>query len=192
FEDGADAGDNGWTVDGFSAVGSTSTNSFPNYYIAAYRSYTSFDQYLKTGPYFFGYASTKPDYVDHFSYQEGLLISYWDLSYSDNDTFAHPGNGRNLYIDAHPQPMADVNGNLWRARVQVYDAPFGVRTADSLTLHVDGVRSRIKGAKANPLFDDTKQYWFAELPNHGVKLPGAGVEIRVLQQRSDRMSIEVS
>lgn len=192
FEDGAEDGDNGWTVDGFSAVGSTSTNSYSNYYIAAYRSYTSFDQYLKTGPYFFGYASTLPDKVDHFSYQEGLLISYWDLSYSDNDTFAHPGNGRNLYIDSRPKPMADVNGDLWRARVQVYDAPFSVKNADSFTLHVDGVKSRIRGAKANPLFDDTKQYWFAELPNHGVKLPAVGVEIRVLRQHADRISIKVS
>lgn len=192
FEDGAEAGDNGWTADGFLAVGSTSTASYPNYYIAAYRSYTSFDKYLKTGPYFFGYASTKPDKVDHFSYDEGLLISYWDLSYSDNDTFAHPGSGRNLYIDSHPVPMVDVNGDLWRARVQVYDAPFSVRTADSFTLHVDGVKSRIKGAKANPIFDDTQQYWFPELPNHGVKLPAVGVEIEVLRQRSDYMSIAVS
>ena len=192
FSDGAENGDNGWTLDGFTAVGSTSTNSFPNYYIAAYRSYTAFDQYLKTGPYFFGYASTKPDYVDHFSYQEGLLISYWDLSYSDNDTFAHPGNGRNLYIDSHPVPMADVNGDLWRARVQVYDAPFSVKNANSFKLHVDGVNSKINGAKANPLFDDTQQYWFAELPNHGVKLPAAGVEIRVLRERADRISIAVS
>ena len=192
FEDGAESGDNGWTADGFTVVGSTSTDSYPNYYIAAYRSYTSFDKYLKTGPYFFGYASTKPDYVDHFSYQEGLLISYWDLSYSDNDTFAHPGNGRNLYIDSRPEPMTDVNGDLWRARVQVYDAPFSLGRTDSFTLHVDGVRSRIKGARANPLFDDTQQYWFAELPNHGVKLPAVGVEIQVLRQRSDRISIEVS
>ena len=192
FQDGAENGDDGWTVDGFSAVGSTSTESYPNYYIAAYRSYTAFDTYLNTGPYFFGYASTKPDYVDHFSYQEGLLISYWDLSYSDNDTFAHPGSGRNLYIDSRPQPMADVNGDLWRARVQVYDAPFSLNRADSFTLHVDGVKSPIRGAKANPLFDDTKQYWFAELPNHGVKLPAVGVEIRVMRQSNDRLSILVS
>jgi len=192
FTDGAEEGDNGWTADGFLAVGSSSTNSFPNYYIAAYRSYTSFDQYLKTGPYFFGYASTLPDKVDHFSYGEGLLISYWDLSYSDNDTFAHPGNGRNLYIDSHPQPIVNVKGDPWRARVQVYDAPFSVRTADSFTLHVDGVKSRVNGAKANPLFDDTQQYWFAQIPNAGVKLPAAGVEIRVLRQRTDGISIKVS
>ena len=192
FADGAEDGDNGWTADGFAAVGLTSTSTYPNYYIAAYRSYTSFDKYLKTGPYFFGYATTKPNFVDHFAYQQGLLISYWDLSYADNDTFAHPGSGRNLYIDAHPKPVKDVNGNLWRARVQVYDAPFSLKKADSLKLHVNGTRSDIKGAKANPLFDDTKTYWYSELPNHGVKLPGVGVKIHVDRQTDTGMTVSVS
>ena len=40
----------------------------------------SYDKYLKTGPYNFGYANTKPDWVDHYAYQQGLLISYWDTS----------------------------------------------------------------------------------------------------------------
>ncbi|MGC4175205.1 immune inhibitor A domain-containing protein [Demequina sp.] len=192
LQDGAEDGDNGWTADGFAAVGDTSTEEYPNYYIAATRSYTSFDKYLKTGPYFFGYASTKPDFVDHFSYQEGLLISYWDLSYEDNDTFDHPGSGRNLYIDAHPKPVKDVNGNYWRARVQVYDAPFSLRGPESLTLHVDGVKSRITGAKAAPVFDDTKKYWYPELPNHGVKLPAVGVKIRVESEHKNYTTVSVS
>ena len=54
--------------------------------------------------------------------------------------------------------IKDVNGKLWRARVQVYDAPFSLKGPDSLTLHVNGVTSRIKGAKAAPVFDDTKKY----------------------------------
>ena len=37
----------------------------------------SYDKYLKSGPYYFGYLTTKPDYVDHYAYQRGLLISYW-------------------------------------------------------------------------------------------------------------------
>ncbi|MFV0285878.1 MAG: immune inhibitor A domain-containing protein [Demequina sp.] len=192
FADGAEDGDNGWTVDGFTAVGTESTESYPNYYIAANRTYTSYDKYLKTGPYFFGYASTKPDFVDHYSYQEGLLISYWDLSYADNDTFAHPGSGRNLYIDAHPKPLKDVNGNLWRSRVQVYDAPFGLKRTDTVKLHVDGKKSTIKGTWGNPVFDDTDTYWYEELPNHGVKLPATGTEIRVLWQHGTSMTVKVS
>ncbi|WP_062523060.1 immune inhibitor A domain-containing protein [Demequina silvatica] len=192
FTDGAEEGDNGWTVDGFSVVGTTSTEDHPHYYIAANRSYVSYDRYLETGPYFFGYASTKPDWVDHYAYQEGLLISYWDTSFADNDTFAHPGGGRNLYIDAHPRPLRNVNGDLWRARVQVYDAPFGLERTDSVMLHVDGERSPIRGQRGNPVFDDTDQYWFAELPNHGVKLPAEGVEIRVVKQKGTSMTVRVS
>ncbi|WP_394555055.1 choice-of-anchor J domain-containing protein [Agromyces sp. MMS24-JH15] len=191
FEDGAEAGANGWTVDGFSAVGTSTTQDFDNYYIAANRSYVSYDQYLKTGPYFFGYNPAKPDFVDHFSYQEGLLISYWDLSYADNDTFAHPGSGRNLYIDAHPKPLKDVNGNYWRSRVQVYDAPFGFKPTDKVDLHVGGVKSTIKAQLPNPLFDDTKQYWYPEVPNHGVKLPAAGVKILVVKQQGTSITVAV-
>ena len=69
---------------------------YDNYYIAGHRSYVGYDKYLESGPYYFGYANTRPDFVDHYAYQQGLLISYWDTSYADNDTFAHPGSGRNL------------------------------------------------------------------------------------------------
>jgi immune inhibitor A len=191
FSDGAEA-DAGWTADGFSAVGASVSSQHDNFYIAGHRSYVSYDQYLKTGPYFFGYASTRPDFVDHYAYQQGLLISYWDTSQSNNDTMAHPGSGRNLYIDAHPQPFYRLDGLPWRARVQVYDAPFGLRRADSMTLHVDGVPNYIRGQNAQPLFDDTKQYWFAELPNHGVKLPAIGIKIRVLDVDGTSIKIRIS
>jgi immune inhibitor A len=189
--DGAE-GTPAWTAAGFSVVGTSITNAYDNFYIAAHRTYTSFDKYLETGPYFFGYATTKPDFVDHYAYQEGLLISYWDTSYTDNDTFAHPGNGRNLYIDAHPQPIYNLTGQPWRARVQVYDAPFGLARADSFTLHINGQANYIRGQAGQPLFDDTKPYWFAALPNHGVKLPAVGVKIKVLQVDGTSIKVKVS
>ncbi len=180
FSDGAEDGLAGWDADGFIAVGATSTNEFSHYYIAGSRSYTSYDKYLKTGPYYFGYGGTRPDYVDHYAYQEGLLVSYWDTSYADNDTFAHPGNGRNLIIDSHPAPFYQLTtGQPWRSRVQVYDAPFSLRKADSFTLHQNGQANYIRGQKANPVFDDTDQYWYPELKNQGVKVPGVGVKIEV-------------
>ena len=192
FTDGAEAGNNGWTPAGFSIVGASSSQQFSHYYIAGNRTYVSYDKYLKTGPYFFGYLNTKPDFVDHYAYQQGLLISYWDTSYADNDTFAHPGNGRNLYIDSRPAPLYNLTGAAWRARVQVYDAPFGLSKADSFTLHINGAPQYIRGQNAQPLFDDTKQYWYAELPNHGVKVPAVGVKIRVLSQNGTSIRIRVS
>ena len=192
LSDGAEAGAGDWALKGWTIAEATYTRLFDNYYIAGNRSYVSYDKYLKTGPYFFGYANTRPDWVDHYAYQEGLLISYWNLRYADNDTFEHPGEGRNLYIDAHPRPIYNLTGAPWRARVQVYDAPFSLKKADSFTLHINSQPQYIRGQAAQPLFDDTKQYWYPELPNHGVKLPAAGVKIKVLQQDGTSMKVRFS
>ncbi|MFD2763725.1 immune inhibitor A domain-containing protein [Micromonospora eburnea] len=192
LSDGAEAGASGWTLGGWSIVEETYQRKFDNYYIAGNRSYVSYDKYLKTGPYYFGYLNTRPDYVDHYAYQEGLLISYWNLRWADNDTFDHPGEGRNLIIDAHPQPIYNLTGNPWRARVQVYDAPFSLNKADSVTLHINGQAQYIRGQDAQPVFNDTKQYWYPELPNHGVKLPAVGVKITVQQQKGTSMKVKFS
>ncbi len=195
FSDGAEGGPNGWETSppgGWEIVGSQASALFSHYYIAGYRSYVSYDRYLETGPYFFGYNPEFPDKVDHYSYQEGLLISYWDLSYEDNDTFEHPGSGRNLYIDAHPAPMYVAPGVPWRARIQVYDAPFGTRTTDQVTLHFGGNPVTFGGLAGNPVFLDTDTYWYAELPNHGVKLPGYGVRIEVLNDSAGRLKLKVN
>ena len=136
-----------------------------------------------------GTSNTRPDFVDHYAYQQGLLVSYWDTSYADNDTFEHPGSGRNLYVDAHPRPFYRLDGLPWRARVQVYDAPFSLTKADSFTLHHNSKAMYIRGQAAQPLFDDTKKYWYSELPNHGVKLPAVGVKIRVLSVDGTSMKV---
>ncbi|MET8353768.1 MULTISPECIES: immune inhibitor A domain-containing protein [unclassified Micromonospora] len=193
LSDGAETGAAGWALaGGFEVVAATYTREFDNYYIAGTRSYTSYDKYLKTGPYFFGYANTRPDWVDHYAYQEGLLISYWNLRFADNDTFAHPGEGRNMIIDAHPRPIYNLTGAAWRARVQVYDAPFSLKKADSFTLHLNSQAQYIRGQAAEPQFDDTQKYWYAELPNHGVKLPATGTKIKVLEQDGTSMKIRIS
>ncbi|SIN30329.1 immune inhibitor A [Micromonospora cremea] len=192
LSDGAENADAGWALDGWQAVGATYTRLFDNYYIAGNRSYVSYDKYLKTGPYFFGYANTRPDWVDHYAYQEGLLISYWNTRWTDNNTVAHPGEGRNMYIDAHPRPIYNLTGQPWRARVQVYDAPFSLNKADSFTLHLNSQPQYIRGQAAEPLFDDTKKYFYEELPNHGVKLPATGVKIKVQEQDGTSMKIRIS
>jgi immune inhibitor A len=190
LEDGAEDGGEAWTFDTFTIVGATSQKAYDNFYIAGHRSYVSYDRYLKTGPYNFGFMNTKPDWVEHYKYGHGLLVSYWDTSQADNNTNVHPGVGRNMIIDANPRPITNiVTGAPWRARIQMYDAPFSKHTADSMTLHTNGKPSYIRGQAAQPLFDDTKQYWFAELPNHGVKLPAVGVKIRVLTEDGTAMKV---
>ena len=48
------------------------------------------------------------------------------------------------------------------------------------------------GGFANPRFDDSKQYWYPEIPLTGVKVPTYGVQIRVLNQHGTTMVVKVS
>jgi immune inhibitor A len=179
FTDDVETADPAWTATGFARTKASVTNEYDNYYIASHRSYVSYDKYLKTGPYNFGFATAKPDFVEHFAYQQGLMVSYWDTSQTDNNVSQHPGEGLSLYVDSHPQPILRADGQAWRNRIQLYDAPFGLQRADSFTLHVDGTPYVIKGLPGQPVFDDTKNYFDPTAPGAGVKLPAAGVTITV-------------
>ena len=78
FFDGAEDGANGWDLDGFRETDGNETDTSFHAYIAEYRQYLKYDRSLETGPYNFGFLPTRPNYVEHFPYQDGLLISYWD------------------------------------------------------------------------------------------------------------------
>ena len=186
FVDGAEEGTADWELDGFKASTGTEAGDYDNYYIAVNRTYGSFDRWLRTGPYNFGFPDTKPNWVEKFSYQPGVLITYFDTSQSDNNTSEHPGEGLALQIDAHPQPIIGPDGDPWRGRIQLYDATFGKRVAETFTLHSQdtGKPGVIAGLPAQTLFDDTKQWWFESQPNMGVKVRNAGVRLNVLDERS--------
>lgn len=191
--DGAEESDQSPLVaEGFTAVEDSLTRTYDNYYIAGQRSYVSYDRYLETGPYNFGFTPELPDLVEHFPYQEGLLVTYWDTSQADNNVSQHPGEGRNLIVDAHPRPMYNLQGKAWRARIQVYDAPFSTQKADSFTLHVNGKPSYVRGQAAARTFDDTKKYFYEEFPANGVKLPGVGVKMRVVSDEGTSMRVRIS
>ncbi len=192
FEDGAETVDAAWAAKGFRRAQGTQEVEYDHYYIAANRSYISYDKYLKTGPYNYGWAKTRPDYAEHFPYQEGLLVTYWDTAFDDNDVSVHPGQGRNLNVDAHPKALIRSDGKPWRTRVQLYDAPFGKKKADSITLHWEGKKQTIKGLKGNPVFDDTKNYFDPKQLDHGVKVAGAGVRIEVTKQSGASSTIRVT
>ena len=42
------------------------------------------------------------------------------------------------------------------------------------------------------MFDDRREYWDPALPNVGVKVPHAGVQMRVLEQNGTSMRVRVS
>lgn len=188
---GAEASPEGWTLDGFSSAADAFTQEYDNYYLASHRDYVSFDKYLETGPYNFG-DPAKPDFVEHFPYQDGLLISYWDTTQTDNNTSQHPGQGLILPIDANPRPIVRLDGELWRPRVAGYDAPFSTEKSDSFSLDVNGEPSYIRGQKAQKLFRDSDQYWYETQPSAGVKVPNNGVDIKVQKTKGTSMTIKVS
>jgi len=97
-----------------------------------------------------------------------------------------------LPIDSHPDPIYRIDGAAWRNRVQLYDATFGTERADSFTLHVNGRASYIRGQAANPLFDDTHSYWNTTNPGKSAKLPGAGVTLRVQQEKGTSMKVRLA
>ncbi len=191
FTSGAESGTEGWTLDGFSAAEASFTRLYDNYYLASHRDYQSFDKYLKSGPYNFGWANSRPDYVEHFPLQDGLLISYWDTSFIDNDTSVHPGQGEILPIDANPRPYVRLDGGLWRERIQMYDATFSLEKSDSVRLHFNGQETLLRGQPAQPLFKDNVAYWTAAQPTKSVKVPNNGVNIKVVGQNDTTMKIKV-
>ena len=196
FADGAETSPNGWALDGFRSVGASYDTTSNQFYLASYRAYVSYDKYLQTGPYNFSFPD-RPNFVEKFPYQNGLLVNYWDSSYVDNNTSQHPGGGLVLPIDANPQAHYNLQGAAWRGRIQTYDAPFGLERSDSFYLTAGGQRSYIRGRAANPLFDDSdpnryfQPFVDAGLPRVGVKTAGVGVQIRVLSQDDTSMKIRV-
>jgi immune inhibitor A len=191
-DSGAETSPDGWTLNGFSSVGGSYTSLHDNYYLASNINYVAYDKHLQTGPYNFGWASTLGDKVEHFPYQDGLLVWYWDTSQEDNNTNEHPGEGLVLPIDSHPTPINRIDGQLWRPRVAGYDAPFGLEKADSFTLHINGQASYIRGQNAVPTFNDSKSYWTADQPTSSVKIPNNGVNIKVLSKTGTSMTVQVT
>ncbi|WP_030691598.1 immune inhibitor A domain-containing protein [Streptomyces globisporus] len=192
FSDNAENGDNGWVAKGFSRVGKGFTKEYEQYYIAENRQYVSYDSTLKVGPYNFGFTGDKAGWVEHYPYQNGLLIWKWDLSQKDNNTSQHPGAGLVLPIDAHPSPLKWSNGELMRNRVQAYDSPFSISRTDGFQLHNKDVATWVPSQAGNPTFDDRKGvYWFAETPRAGVQVTDTNTKIQVVKEPKDGQTITV-
>jgi immune inhibitor A len=193
--DGAE-GDEGWTLEGFRTSTGSETGFYFNAYVAENRNYRGYDEGLAEGVYNFGFVDNAllGNYVERFPYQDGLLISYWDTSYNDNNTSAHPGGGLILPIDAHPEAMLRAGGGVWRNRVQTYDATFtkGGRT-DEITLHWLSQPSDHGGLRAVSTFDDSNNYWDPANPTGSVMVPNTGttIKIRSISAHGNLMQIEV-
>ncbi|MEV0116513.1 immune inhibitor A domain-containing protein [Streptomyces sp. NPDC050844] len=192
FDDGAEGDDNGWTAKGFSRIGESFTKDYDQYYLAENRQYVSYDKTLKVGPYNFGFSKSRPDWVEHYAYQTGLMVWQWDTSQKDNNVSKHPGQGLILPVDAHAKPLQWADGTLLRNKIQPFDAPFSKYATDAFTLHNADVALKIKSQKGVPVFDDRKgTYWFKENPTGSVKVTDTNTQIKIVKQPKDGSSITV-
>ncbi|MFE1022976.1 immune inhibitor A domain-containing protein [Streptomyces sp. NPDC058818] len=191
FTDNAETADAAWTATGFSRVGASFTKDYAQYYIAENRQYVSYDKTLKTGPYNFGFTE-RPNWVEHYAYQNGLLIWKWDTSQADNNTSQHPGTGLVLPIDSHPTAMKWKDGTLLRNRVQSYDSPFSLYRTDAVTLHKADVAKYFPGSKGVSVFNDRKSDYYDESnPTGGVKITDTNTKIKILKEAKNGSTIEL-
>jgi immune inhibitor A len=199
--DGAET-DPGWTYDsnnasvGFHRTNGTETASYFNAYVIESRSYQLSDVSLLKGPYNFTTATK----VEHFPYQDGVLIWYWDDTYRqgrENNVGDHPGHGWILPVDSHPgiRTWAD-DGSQMRPRIQSYDSTFTNKKTDAITLHnpATGVATKFTSLAGVTTFNDslrdpdgTSIYWTPAAPSDGrwkagwnsVDVPNTGTVIKV-------------
>jgi immune inhibitor A len=185
--------DDGWTFDGFRSTTGSETQLFNNYYLAENRQYTGYDESLRVGPYNFGFPSL-PNLVEHFPYQDGVLIWYWDTSHTDNNVGDHPGEGLILPIDSHPEILHwSDDGSVMRPRMQAFDATFSKQSTDAITVHnpVTGAETSVPSRPGVSVFDDLQDWWVSsdpgDAPNNGryqsewnsVNVPKTGTQIRI-------------
>jgi len=193
--DGAEA-DAGWTFTGFRVTTGTEDKLYNQYYVAEYRTYKGYDLGLKVGPYYFGYLDNTAlgNFVDHFPYQDGLLINYWDTSQANNNTGLHPGQGLLLPIDAHYQTLYRVDGARWRNRIQTYDSTFTLAPTDGIpNIHHNSVLSPVPSLPGVRVFDDRTLHYDPTNPLGSVMHPNTGTQIRIqsISAQDSFMQVEV-
>ncbi|MFD9514989.1 immune inhibitor A domain-containing protein [Streptomyces mirabilis] len=192
FSDNAETADAAWTAAGFSRVGASFIDDYPQYYIAENRQYVSYDKTLKTGPYNFGFSTTRPSWVEHYPYQNGLLIWKWDTSQKDNNVSAHAGSGLILPVDSHSTALKWSDGTLMRSRIQSYDSPFSLYRTDGLTLHKADVATKIPSKPGVPVFNDhTSTYYDTTAPTAGVKITDTNTKIKIAKEARDGSTISL-
>ncbi|WP_439333210.1 immune inhibitor A domain-containing protein [Streptomyces zhaozhouensis] len=186
FSDNAEEGEGDWEADGFSVVGASITDDYPQYYIVESRQYVGYDDTLETGPYNFGWLTDRPDWVEHYSYENGMLVWLWDTSQTNNNTSQHPGEGLILPVDARPTAETWSDGTLMRNRFQARDATFGRSDSAELTVHQDGVTTTLPSQDGVRSFDDRRgEYWDESNPGNSVIVPDTNTRITVLSEPRD-------
>ncbi|MEV5693184.1 immune inhibitor A domain-containing protein [Micromonospora globbae] len=173
-----------WTARGFTRMGGTVTDEYPRFYIAENRTYFGYDDALRTGGYNFGYGNTRPDFVDRFANQPGMLVWYVNYAYGDNNTSQHPGYGFNLPVDVRPDKINVGGQGTITNRRSTYDATFSLYAKPAQTFRLNGVAVTVPELAPNPVFSDNgaAKYWTGGNPWNSVKVAGSGTRIEIVKQ----------
>ncbi|MER7439865.1 immune inhibitor A domain-containing protein [Micromonospora avicenniae] len=186
-----------WNVKGFTRITGTVTDVYPRFYIAENRTYFGYDDTLRTGGYNFGYGNTRPNFVDRFPLQPGMLVWYVNYAYGDNNTSAHPGYGLDLPVDVRPEAIKVKGQGTITNRRNPYDATFSLFTKPAQVFRLNGVAITVPELKPNPVFDDSRanRYWAANNEQNSVKVAGTGTRIEIVKQGTnptDDMVVKVT
>ncbi|WP_091455205.1 immune inhibitor A domain-containing protein [Micromonospora inyonensis] len=173
-----------WTARGWTRSTGSVTDSYPRYYIAENRTYVGYDDNLRTGGYNFGFNNTRPNFVERFSVQPGMLVWYVNTAYGDNNTSEHPGYGLNLPVDVRPSAIKVPGQGTITNRRGGYDATFSRFAKPAQTFHLNGVPVTVPELEPNPVFSDSgaNRYWNANNPQNSVKVAGTGTRIEIIEQ----------
>ncbi len=202
--DGAEVGDNGWTVDGWTRSTGTDTKTTDYYYLLENRQYVGWDDTLRTGPYNFSEAVSRPDWVEFFQFRPGMIVWVVDKAYANNNTSLTPGHGEALPVDARPKPMKYSDGTMPTNRRQPWDAAFGLAKVKRTCLHKQIPFDNRNGYKrleacttASPglaTFNDSDpdRYWSAANPQNSTLVSGLGVRATVVEDRKGHLEVRVS
>lgn len=203
FTDGAEAGDNGWTVKGWKISTGTETRTTPRYYLLENRQYVGYDSTLQVGPYQFSEGVTRPNWVEHFPFQDGMLVWLVDQQYADNNAIVHPGHGYALPVDVRPNSLTYPDGSSPSNRREPFDATFGLDATDPVCLHKQvalkkGGYTTLAACQASlpgvATFDDTSPdaYWDATNPQNSTKVAGVGVTATITADDGGFLTVHVS
>ena len=207
LSNGAESGQSGLTPAGFTATDGTASRVAPQYYWLESRQYVGADATLKKGPYQFSKTYSAPNWVEHFPFQNGLLVWFQDKRQVDNNTIDHPGFGQSLPVDSSPAKFSYAGTTAAPSnRRQPYDATFGKDKLDKVCLHREvlvgeGSKQVVQTQKAcgptgrqQASFTDSDpdRYWSSSNPLNSTKVAGAGVVVKVMNDKNGFLTVKVT
>ncbi len=195
-----------WVAKGWKRSQGAETVTASRYYLIENRQYVGYDATLAQGPYNFSEAFTRPNWVEFFTFQDGMLVWLVDPTTADNNTSVHPGSGYALPVDATPNSFTYSDGTSPTNRREPFDATFGLDTIDPTCLHkqvaadnVDGytvLETCAPGGLQQAIFDDTKTTYYdaTNNPQNSVIVAGEGVkaEVKSVDGTSRNMVVELT